>query len=154
MKHRAGVRPIRLTIEEKVRTYNATHNNTEYDAPLEVRLWPHPTEVPLIRETSETLHNVINIFTDGSKIGGKVGAAVVIIKDDTITHQYKFLLHERCSNNQAEQVAVLTALEQIQSLTLEENEVKIAVVKTDYRVTLDTLKYRNIHSTIIENIRK
>jgi hypothetical protein len=33
----AGVRPIRLAIEEKVRTYKATHNNTEYDAPLEVR---------------------------------------------------------------------------------------------------------------------
>ena len=30
----AGVRPIRLVIEEKVRTYKATHNNIEYDAPL------------------------------------------------------------------------------------------------------------------------
>jgi len=27
-------------------------------------------------------HNVMNICTDGSKIGGKVGAAAVIIKDD------------------------------------------------------------------------
>jgi hypothetical protein len=149
MKHRAGVRPIRLTIEEKVRTYNATHNNTEYDAPLEVRLWPHPTEVPLIRETSETLHNVINIFTDGSKIGGKVGTAVVIIKDDTIIHQYKFLPHERCSSNQAEHVAVLSALEQIQSLTLEEDEERIALVNIDSKMTLDTLKNRNKHSTII-----
>jgi len=33
----AGVCPIRLAIEEKVRTYKATHNNIEYDAPLEVR---------------------------------------------------------------------------------------------------------------------
>jgi len=33
----AGVRPIRLAVEEKVRTYKATHNNIEYDAPLEVR---------------------------------------------------------------------------------------------------------------------
>jgi len=36
----AGFRPIRLAIEEKVRTYKATHNNIEYDAPLEVRYWP------------------------------------------------------------------------------------------------------------------
>jgi len=33
----AGVRPTRLAIEEKVRTYKATHNNIEYDAPLEVK---------------------------------------------------------------------------------------------------------------------
>ena len=33
----AGVRPIRIAIEEKIRTYKATHNNIEYDAPLEVR---------------------------------------------------------------------------------------------------------------------
>ena len=149
----AGVCPIRLAIEEKVRTYKATHNNIEYDAPLEVRYWPHPAEIPLIRKPTEIPHNVINIFTDGSKIGGKVGAAAVIIKDDKIIHQSKFRLHERCSNNQAEQVAVLKALEQIQNLQLKEDEEKIAVVNTDSKVTLDTLKNRNKHSILIENIR-
>ena len=114
----AGVRPTRLVIEEKVRTYKATHNNIEYDAPLEVRYWPHPAEIPLIREPTEIPHNVINIFTDSSKIGGNVGAAAVITMDDKIFHQSKFRLHERCSNNQAEQVAILRELEQIQSLQL------------------------------------
>jgi hypothetical protein len=33
----AGVRPIQLAIEGKVRTYKATHTHIEYDAPLEVR---------------------------------------------------------------------------------------------------------------------
>jgi hypothetical protein len=33
----AGVCSIRIAIEEKVRTYKATHNNIEYDGPLEVR---------------------------------------------------------------------------------------------------------------------
>ena len=122
----AGIRPIWLAIEEKVRTYKATHNNIEYDAPLEVRYWPHPAEIPLIRKPTEIPHNVINIFTDGSKIGGKFGAAAVIIKDDKIIHQSKFRLHESCSNNQAEQVAVLKALEQIQNLQLKEDEEKIA----------------------------
>ena len=41
----AGVRPFRLAIEEKVRTYKATHNNIEYDAPLEVIHRPHPAEM-------------------------------------------------------------------------------------------------------------
>ena len=51
-----------------------------------------------------------------SKTGGKVGAAAVIINDDTVLHQSTFKLHDRCSNNQAEQVAILRALEQIQNL--------------------------------------
>jgi len=75
-------------------------------------------------------HNVINIFTDGSKIGGKVGAAAVIIKDDILLHQSKYKLHERCSNNQAEQVAILKALERIQNLQLPEDTEKIIVGNT------------------------
>jgi len=102
----AGVRHIRLNMEEKVRTYKATHNNTEYDAPLEVRYWPHPAETPPIRAPIEIPHNAINIHTDDSKIGGKVGAAAVIIKDDIALHQSTYKLHERCSSNQAEQVAI------------------------------------------------
>jgi hypothetical protein len=126
----AGVRLIRIAIEEKIRTYKATHNNIEYDAPLEVIYWPHPAEIPLIRATTEIPHNVINIFTDGSNIGGKVGAAAVIIKDDIVLHQSTFKLHDRCSNNQAEQIAILKALEQIQNLQLKEDAGKTAVVQT------------------------
>jgi hypothetical protein len=33
----AEVRPIRYATEETVRIYKATHNNIEFDAPLEVR---------------------------------------------------------------------------------------------------------------------
>ena len=90
----AGVRPIRLAIEEKVQTYKATHNNTEYYEPLEVRYWPHPAEIPPIRAPTEIPHNVINIFKDGSKIGGKVGAAAVVIKDDTVLHESMYKLHD------------------------------------------------------------
>ena len=54
----AGVLPIWLAIEGKVRTYKATHKNIEYDAPLEVRYWPHPAEIPLIRAPPEIWHNV------------------------------------------------------------------------------------------------
>jgi hypothetical protein len=59
----AGVRPIRLDIEENVLTYKATHNNIKYDAPLEVRYWPHPAEIPLIWEPTEIPHNVIYLRT-------------------------------------------------------------------------------------------
>jgi hypothetical protein len=104
-----------------VRTYKTAHNNIEYDAPVEVRYWPHPAELPIIRAPTEIPQNVINIFKDSSKIGGKVGAAAVIIKDDIVLHQSMFKLHETCSNSQAEQVAILRALEQIQNLQLTED---------------------------------
>jgi hypothetical protein len=42
-----------------------------------MRYWPHLAEIPLIREPTEIPHNVLNVFMDGSKIGGKVGAAAV-----------------------------------------------------------------------------
>ena len=89
----ARVPPIETAIEGKVQTYKATHNNIVYDAPLEVRYWPHPAEIPLIRAPTEIPHNAVTIFTDGSKIGVKVGAAAVIIKDDTVLHQFKYKLH-------------------------------------------------------------
>ena len=68
-----------------------------------MRYWLQPAEIPHIRAPTEIPHNVINIFTDGSKTGGKIGAAAVIIKDDIVLHQSKYKLRERCSNNQAEQ---------------------------------------------------
>jgi len=83
--------------------------------------------------------NVINITNDGSKIGGIVGAAAVIIRDDTVLHQSKYRLHNRSLNSQAEQVAILRALEQIQNLLLAENAEKIIVVNRDTKVTLDPL---------------
>ena len=150
----AGVRPIRLAIQEKVRIYKATQNNIEYDAPLEVRYWPHPPEIPLIRAPTEIQHNVINIFTDGIKIGGKAGAAAVIIKNDIILHQSTFELHERCSNNHVEQVAIVRALEQMQNLQLAEDAEKIAVANRDSKVTLDTMQNRNKHCILIEKIRE
>jgi len=150
----AGVCPIRLAVEEKVRTYKATHNNIEYDVPLEVRYWPHPVEVPLISAPTEIPHNIINIFTDSSKIGGKVGAAAGIIKDDIVLHQSKYKLHERCSNNRAEQVVILRALGQIQNLQLAEDAEKIVVVNTYSKVALDTLQNRNKHYILVGNIRR
>ena len=56
------------------------------------------------------------VFTDGSKIGDNVGAAVIIFVKGKLAHQLKFKLHAHCSNNQAEQVAILKALEQLEKL--------------------------------------
>ena len=47
----AGVRPMQITIEQKVQTYMATKfNNLEYDSPLEVSYWLHPAELAIVHE--------------------------------------------------------------------------------------------------------
>jgi hypothetical protein len=58
-----AVRPIQLAIEEKVRTYMATYTNIEYDAPLELRYWPLPAEIHVIRAYKEISRNVIYLRT-------------------------------------------------------------------------------------------
>jgi hypothetical protein len=64
----AGVRSIQITIEEKVQTYMATKiKNPEYDAPLEVRYWRHPAELPTIREVENGSSYTTEVYTDGSK---------------------------------------------------------------------------------------
>jgi len=119
-----------------------------------VRYWPNPAEIPLIRVPTEIPHNAVTIFTGGSKIGGMVGAAAVIIKYEILLHQSKYKLHERCSNNQAEQVAILKALEQIQNIQLQEDAEKIVVVNTDSKVTIETLQNKNKYYRITGSIKK
>jgi ribonuclease HI len=60
-------------------------------------------------------------------------------------------LHNRCSNNQAEQLAIQKALEEIYQLTQIEN--KLAAIYTDSQMTIDSLKNARNHKYIIENIR-
>ena len=55
------------------------------------------------------------------EFGDKVGANVVIIKDDTVLHKSTYRLHYKSTNNQSEQLAIIRALEQIQNLHLAED---------------------------------
>jgi ribonuclease HI len=62
----------------------------------------------------------------------------------------KYRLNGRCSSNQAEQLAILKAQENIQYL---ENTEKMVLVSTDRRITLESLKTLKNHTYLIENIR-
>jgi len=65
--------------------------------------------------------------------------------------QYRYKLHSYCSNNQAEQIAILKALEQLQEM--EAPIGRRAAIYTDSRVTIDSLKNHDIHSFLIKKIR-
>ena len=66
----------------------------------------------------------------------------------------RFTLHNNCSNNQAEQLAIVKALETIKELQIAENIPREVTVHTDSRITLQSLKNSNNHKYLIEEIRK
>ena len=68
--------------------------------------------------------------------------------------QLKFKLDNRCSNNQAEQLAVAKTLDVTESIVISENSPRTVNTFTDSRIRLDSLKNVNNHGYFIEEIRK
>jgi ribonuclease HI len=117
---------------------------------MEVKYWQHPAEtITFITENEET--STIQIFTDRSKSEQGVGAGVAISKSGTHVTSLPYKLNKRCTNNQAEQLALLRALEYTENLQTED---KMATVYTDSRMTLDSLKNNKIHTFLVEQIRR
>ena len=152
----AGVLPIGLIIEEKAQLYrlkqNWTGNEQEYDLPLPAREWPHPAHrINICGINTHTSYSV-KIFTDGSKIDDKVGAGVAIFLNETLIKQCRYKLGRCCSNNQAEAISVLKALEELKKLTEYTHNKRVAIF-TDSKVTLDSLKNNSIVNPIILQTR-
>ena len=103
--------------------------------------------------TSLTNNNADNSkiqkFTDGSKSEQGVGAGIAIYMSGTLIKNLKYRLDSKCTNNQAEQLAILRSLEHVEKLQTAEKE---ATVYTDSQTTLDSLKNNKIHTSLIEKI--
>jgi len=116
----AGVPPIELVIEEKA-SRHIMKNNPEYNVPLPVTEWLHPTQrrngrvtLPADREvelknwpnpadeakTTEAKRTIL-IYTDRSTNDQGVGSGVAIFIQQKLAAQLQFRLGNRCSNNQA-----------------------------------------------------
>jgi len=91
------------------------------------------------------------MYTDGSKDASTVGAGVTIYRNKQLIMQCRHKLRSYCSNNQAEQTAILKALEQLQEI--ETPTGGRAAIYTDSKVTIDSLKNHAIHGFLIEKIR-
>ena len=79
-----------------------------------------------------------------------MGAGVVIFVSNELTVCHKFKLNHRCSNNQAEQLAILKAL----GLRNGGQNPRTKGIYTDSRITIDSLKNASNHNYLIEEIRK
>ena len=150
----AGVPPIGTVIEGKAHLYKRKHStgrsDDECDMPLPVTEWIHPAQRVTIMETTDSTSYATEIYIDGSKIGGKVGAGVAIYTDKMLVRQCKYRLQGCCSNNQAEQIAILKSLEQLPTLA-DQNNRKVTIY-TNSKVTLASMKNNSIHSFLIEEI--
>ena len=152
---RAGVQLIGIEIEGKACLYKRKHStgkeDCQWDTPLPATEWPHPALRENIKEATDLITYATEIFTDGSKIGDKVGAGVAIYTEKRLVRKCKYRLQNHWSNNQAEQVAILKALEKLLSFLHQTN--RTVSINTDSKVTLDSLKNNTIHSVLIEEIR-
>jgi len=110
-----GMSPIELKIEEATRLYyfirGNTKDKTNFERDTGVRKWQHPADAIIRVLKEEEEKNPTEIFTDESRSERGVGSGVAIYRSGESTDTIHCRLNKKCTNNQAEQFAILTALE-------------------------------------------
>ena len=146
-----GLIPINIKIEEAAKLYDLTKaEGTRYDRAMESRHWIHPSKHISIIEGQERTTHSLQVYTDGSKNEGGVGSGIAVFAGSNLITTQMYRLNGRCSNNQAEQLAILKALECIQN---RQDVGKTIIVYTDSRITLQLLTNRKRHTYLIDKIR-
>jgi ribonuclease HI len=153
-----GTTPIIIKLEEAVQRYKAKERTgickIELDHEVEFKNWPHPADIVTIEEVVRDEEATVCAYTVGSKQDQGVGSGAVIFKGSEMVAKVQLKLDKRCSNNQAEQLAILKALEAIESLNSHSINPRTATIFTDNRVSLDSLHNPNNHAFLVEEIRK
>ena len=62
----------------------------------------------------------------------------------------KHKLHDKCSNNQAEQMAIIKALQETETMKIYNHVPGTIKIYTDSRITLESLKNRKNRNYLIE----
>jgi len=111
--------PIDIKIEETAELYQLTRGSRKEEVKIDQDMgkqhWLHPAvKITILRDNNED-SSTTQIFTDGSKLEQGVGAGIAVYRSGTHTKSLKYRLNERCTNNQAEQLAILKSLEYIEN---------------------------------------
>jgi len=143
--------PIIIKAEEAANIYRTTEDkkNLQLDHETDQKDWTHPADTVDICDFNEWKEYTIHIYTDGSKSENGVGSGIVIYTNHKLSHQIKYKLHNSCSNNQAEQTAVLKALKTLGTIK-HRSAPRIAKIYTDSRITLLSLKNPKNRKNLIE----
>ena len=112
---------------------------------MELKNWPHLADVAAFIDVKEYDDKTIQIYTDESKNEQGIGAGVAISSGNELVTKLKYKLDNRCSNNQAEQLAIAKDLEALETIDIEENSQRTAAIITDSRISLDSINNVNNH---------
>lgn len=138
-----GLTPIIIKLREIVSAYKITRGcdsaNILMHTVIEFKNWPHPADAVTINSSNESKVYTVQAYTDGSKHNNGVGSGIALFINGELKYQMQYKLGIRCSNNQAEQLAILKALEKIEELNYITFNMRAAIY-TNSRVTLDSLK--------------
>ena len=111
--------PIIIKTEKVVKQYNIRKGKGSQtqlvDSEVVLKNWPHPAAAVKITEAKRHEEQMIQVYTDGSKNEQGVGSGVVIFTGKELAAQIKPKLDSRYSNNQAEQIGIVKAVEAIES---------------------------------------
>jgi ribonuclease HI len=151
-----GITPIQIELRSQAKCYYITRGNAQvrlHDVPKHYRKWSHPAEAIEIKEKCERGEYTIEVYTDGSKSISGVGSGIAIFINKHLAFQLMYKLVERCSNNQAEQLAIAKALEKIQDLNHLQGNQRSVAIHTDSRITLNALVNPRNHQNLVEQMR-
>jgi hypothetical protein len=144
-----GITPIIIKTEEAVKQYSVRKGKgsqtQELDTVVDLKEWPHPADCVTITEAKDYYDTTVQAYTDGSKCEQGLGSGAAIFIGKKAVAQIKLRLDSRCSNNQAEQLAIIKALEAIESTDTTENSPRTATIFTDSRITFT--HYRTLTTT-------
>jgi ribonuclease HI len=101
-----------------------------------VKHWLHPAvKITSLQDNDD--NSTAQIFTVGRKSEQRAGAGIAVYRSGTHTKSLKYRLNKRCTNNQAEQLAILKSLEYIENT---QTTYKSVTIYTDSQTTLDSLQ--------------
>jgi ribonuclease HI len=81
------------------------------------------------------------------------GSGVAIFADGSLTHQLRYKLAEKCSNNQAEQHAIEKSLKKLRKMQTTQRSHRTATMHTDSRITQEAIANPRKHQSSVESIR-
>ena len=110
---------------------------------MEVRQWQHPAVASIISTDENEGNGSMHIYTGGSKTAKRV-------ESGPHTKSKQRRLNKRCTNNQAEQLAILAALQHIEK---PQRTDKTITIYTESKITLEKLQNSKIHTCITKELR-
>ena len=106
-----------------------------------------------VEKKREGREYTVEVYTDGSKTLGGVGSGIAIFENKQLSLQLTYRLAYECYNNQAEQLAIVKALEKLQDFRHLQGQQRSAAVHTDNKITLDAIANPRNHQRLVQKIR-